>query len=241
MTNENMKINYVGWPPFVNTTEYNGNIITLNEKTDVFTFFDDDQSNYIRSLWGKNIAELDEGAKLVIEQLLLNGTLIKCNAPSDALGIDCKVTNGIADPRWAIMGQDIKFKSFRPLYWYKALNYLNSAYREKRANNIHGLLNTLRTKQWRAKKINDKKLHLIAENTCIAMKFVLKDVQCLEFSYAVAKIAFEESIKCEFKIGVQTYPFISHAWIEGASGVVMDRASLNGEVSTIVSIGGARC
>lgn len=52
------------------------------------------------------------------------------------------------------------------------------------------------------------------------------------------KRIFIHRIKCRFVVGVQTNPFISHAWVEGENGVVFDRKELPEELAKIVSIGG---
>lgn len=228
---------YLAWPAHIHATVYNDTIIVLNEREDSFTFFDDDQTRFIRSVWGINIYEIDDVKKAEVTQLVASGLAIFSSNPNEPISNDVKKSTGMVESRWAVMDRGIKLEQIRAGYFLKASIYLRKAQKLSKSRKLSALLSGLRSKTPTSQRTSDAQLLLIALNVNFAMKFMLKNVQCLEFAYAVARIAWESGLLCSFKIGVQIHPFISHAWIEGSNGVVMDRSAIPHELSTLVSIG----
>lgn len=61
-------------------------------------------------------------------------------------------------------------------------------------------------------------------------------VQCLESSLALHLFACLAGIGCVFKIGVQRYDFLAHAWVEFDGSVVGDSAALSTTMPVILKI-----
>lgn len=61
-------------------------------------------------------------------------------------------------------------------------------------------------------------------------------VECLESSIALAMLLFRSGIRGEFKIGVQRYAFLAHAWVEIDGEVIGDLQFLARKIVPIVSI-----
>lgn len=84
---------------------------------------------------------------------------------------------------------------------------------------------------------NSVLLRELAKNISYASFFVPFQIKCLEWALTVVMLAHIYKIKCYFIIGVQTHPFVSHAWIEDHNGeVIFDDPGLKGSLARILVI-----
>ncbi|WP_312961927.1 lasso peptide biosynthesis B2 protein [Stutzerimonas nitrititolerans] len=238
MTYDNLDGLYLKWASFVRPVAYNGNIVILNEKDDAFIFLDREQSEYLKSIWDKSIYSMSADEKSVATQLISTGLLVQSNNPCKKIVLHEVISNGMSDSRWTMTEQKLELKSFRLMYFLQALISLKKAQKLTSNGDLRQLFAILTKALPSSYEINDAELLVIAKNTNLAMKIMLKRVRCLEFAFAVSRLAFKNNIYCRFMIGVQTHPFVSHAWIEGENGVVMDRPLLSSELAVLKSIGG---
>lgn len=228
----------IQWGSAVKAAIYNGKVVVLDEVSNSFVFFDEEQSSSILSVLGKHFSELSEEGSSAVNDLISHGLLCVAEKMADKNFQDVITSKGAFECDWALGDSRISLLSFRPGYFMQAMILLLLAKRYSDKGKLRDLLQTLRSSSSRSMVANDKKLIAIASNVNLAVLFLWRKTKCLEFAYAVARIAFIHRIKCRFVVGVQTHPFISHAWVEGENGVVFDRKELPEELAKIVSIGG---
>lgn len=59
-------------------------------------------------------------------------------------------------------------------------------------------------------------------------------VKCLEWSLALYSLARRHGVNCQFVVGLQNYPFKSHAWIEHENRIIADAPDLNKALAIII-------
>lgn len=239
MSSELHGVAFIQWGRSIKAVIYNSRIILLNEIMNDYVFFDNEQSEFIKSVLGRNLSELSETERSAVDELIAHGIFSVSCKDEDSRFQDEIESKGTFECSWALGSRDASLSGFRSAYFFKALMYLLYAKKSSSKGDLHGLLNGLRVVYNDGAKPNTAELVKIAGNVNLAMGLLWRQIKCLEFAYAVARIAFEHNVSCKFKIGVQTHPFISHAWVESDSGVVMDRRELPEEMATLISIGSA--
>ncbi|KAB5627009.1 lasso peptide biosynthesis B2 protein [Pseudomonas putida] len=232
---------YLTLAEMVSAVSYNNCLVILKQKTDEFVFLDSIQSTFVRSVWARNVSTFSADEISAFKEMQLIGLVHPQLSPSASVLLeDEKVSVGLADTRWSQSDVGISFRTFRPLYFFKALSTINAIRKIPEKHRLPKILGNLSAKSLLSHVDNERELNIIARNVNLAIKLSTKEVQCLEFAYAVCMIAFESGVFCNFRIGVQTHPFMSHAWVESKDRVIMDRVELPSELAIIVSIGGFR-
>ena len=84
------------------------------------------------------------------------------------------------------------------------------------------------------KKPSENEFHNMALALNKAVFFFPKSVRCLLWSATFVSLALKRKWQCQFVIGAQNYPFISHAWVETEYGVLEDVKSLPEKMAIIV-------
>lgn len=229
---------YLDLAELVSVVEYNGSLIILKQKNDEFIFLSEEQSEFVRRIWSKNISQFDQEEFLVVTELQSIGLVSEVLrlSPSELLS-DEKKSKGLFDTRWSESDFSFDFRSFRPFYFFKSLMILILVKSVSEKQRLLTIVSSLKSQVPCHPKHDENELLVIAKNVNLAMKLSIREVKCLEFAYAVCKIAMAEKIHCVFRVGVQTHPFMSHAWVECLSGVVLDRSDLPSELAIIVSVG----
>jgi hypothetical protein len=238
MSFERKESRVIQWGSSVKAVIYNEKIVALDEMSNSFVFFDELQSGSILSVLGKHFSELTEEESSSVNDLISHGLLCITEKIAEKNFQDVLTSKGAFECDWALGDSRTSLLSFRPRYFIQATVLLLHAKRYSDKGKLHGLLQTLRSSPHHSMVADEKKLVAIASNVNLAILFLWRKTKCLEFAYTVARIAFIHKIKCRFVVGVQTHPFISHAWVEGENGVVFDRRELPEELAKIVSIGG---
>ncbi|MCQ6260221.1 lasso peptide biosynthesis B2 protein [Pseudomonas sp. Q11] len=228
----------IQWGSAVKAAIYNGKIVVLDEISNSFVFFDEVQSNSILSVLGKRFSELSEEESSSVNDLISHGLICIAGKTTAKNFQDIITSKGAFECDWALGDSKTSLSSFRPRYFMRAIILLLLAKRCSNKGKLHGLFQTLRSSPFDDMVADDKELTVIVSNVNLAILFLWRKTKCLEFAYTVARIAFIHKIKCRFVVGVQTHPFISHAWVEGENGVVFDRKELPEELAKIVSISG---
>lgn len=228
---------FVQWGRGVKSVIYNGRIIALNELCNDFVFFDESQSDFLISMLGMHSSVLSQEQINSVDALILHGLISLQDKIAERVFEDEIISKGSFECNWAVGDSKATLSSFSPKYFVQALYFLLSAKKSSGEGRLHDLLEDLRSASSENMIVNTNELFKIASNVNLAIKFIWRKVKCLEFAFAVTRIAFLHNISCRFTIGVQTHPFISHAWVECDSGVVFDRKELPEELAKIISIG----
>ncbi|MFJ2411466.1 lasso peptide biosynthesis B2 protein [Pseudomonas sp. NPDC087814] len=227
----------VQWAKGLHSVIYNSQIVSLDETKDRFIFFEPDQGKFIESIIHKSPNHLTSKDREFISELTECGILsIEERNPGKPFA-DVKNSLGAFTCEWRNGDDSWRLGDLTPTLFIKAFIYLKRAKTLTEAGKLSELLNDLRASSAHQKKTSQRRLVKIGNNINFAIKLLSVEVKCLEFAYSLSRIAFEESLRCSFNIGVQTHPFISHAWTEGPYGVILDKAELPQDLAIIVSIG----
>lgn len=224
----------------INCARYNSQVIILNEKLNEFIFFDAAQSKFFTSILGSLVQDLTrEAYELALELvkadiIAIENQLVKssCATLNNVKGVN-SCSWELGDDRWTL--KDLNLRTL-----LKAFSYLHDAEKLSGAGKLLTLTNILRDKYNSIdenEKFSREKLISIGSNVNLAIKLSRSQVHCLEFAYCVTRIAYENNIKCRFCIGVQTYPFISHAWVAYEGEVILDNPDLEKDLVKILEIG----
>jgi hypothetical protein len=82
---------------------------------------------------------------------------------------------------------------------------------------------------------SDEKLRELANTLNKACLIYPTRTKCLEWASAFVLLALKRRWKCNLEIGVQNYPFLSHAWVECDGKVIMDSQYLREGLSIILN------
>lgn len=232
---------FITWNDGVYCASYNEKAILLNVSKNEFIFFDQDQTNFIQSILGRHFTRLDSNARKLIAELV-EAQIVKLQPEFSSAGFsDIKQTTGSYNCSWEVGDDSWKLRSINLHILIKSIRYLRRAKSFSSQGSLESMLYDLRKSADQPVACSYSKSHerliKIGHNVNFAIKFLSVKIKCLEFAYCLARIAFEEGISCTFNIGAQTYPFISHAWVEGIEGVVLDDDRLGIDLSVLVKVG----
>ncbi|WP_422417505.1 lasso peptide biosynthesis B2 protein [Pseudomonas sp. GZD-222] len=229
---------YVAWAENLHRVMYNSKMILLAECRNDFIFFDTDQTAFVSTVLGKHASQLDSEAEKLVDELIGLEILTLAQVPDFSKKFsDIKTSIGTARCAWQGGRDGWVLSSIRLHTLLKAMKYLKHAKCESQVGHLQGLLDHLRKSVPTVPLTNQARLISLGSNINLAIKLLNTEVKCLEFAYCLASMAFEENLSCSFCIGVQSYPFISHAWVRGPEGVVLDSDELEKDLALMVVIG----
>jgi hypothetical protein len=110
-------------------------------------------------------------------------------------------------------------------------------HRISKKNKFQGIIDLLKKEKNNRNEYHLPKMRFLKklENSLnFACLFLSKKTKCLEWSAAYVLMAIKKGWKCNLVVGVQNYPFISHAWVEQGQKVIGDSASLPEHLSKII-------
>jgi hypothetical protein len=84
--------------------------------------------------------------------------------------------------------------------------------------------------------INKKKLLIMVSSLNKATQFYPYRIKCLEWSVALSFLCLLKKYKTTFNIGIQNYPFVSHAWVEVEDKVICDDKNLPKKLLVILTV-----
>ncbi|MDQ0654020.1 lasso peptide biosynthesis B2 protein [Pseudomonas cedrina] len=227
----------ITWAKEIHAAHYNSQIIILNEIHDRFIFFDHAQSAFIDGIIHTSLVCHSSDTQQLINQLIDTGILLLCHHVTRNPYTEIKNSLGAFECDWRNGDDSWQPTDLRPVLILKALSRLKQARKLADSGKLTELLDNLRNGSARQDTLDHTRLVTIGRNINFAIKLFNGEVKCLEFAYSLAAIAFEEHLWCKFNIGVQTHSFISHAWVEGPLGVILDKPALPRDLAIIFSIG----
>ncbi len=133
---------------------------------------------------------------------------------------------------------------FSPRMFFDAMKALHAAHRIARRNRIQGLVSWLHQSPSKARK-QKVDLNSIVKNINIACLIYHGSTRCLHRAAALVRIALKHGYDARLIIGVQTQPFLAHAWAEVDSKVVGESPHRRKQLAVIAEFpspypGGAR-
>jgi hypothetical protein len=231
---------FISWNCHLHVALYNSCVVMLNEASNDFIFFDRQQSEFLESILNCRYEEVDQNSRDLIDELMEQDILMLARSRRERPFASVKSNAGSYQCEWRSGEAGWKFRALRILYVSKAVSYLKHAHGKSVQGHLKALLDDLRQSSASpAVTVGggaQRELVEIGRNINFALKVISPEIKCLEYAYCFARIAFEAGIECRFTIGVQTFPFLSHAWVAGPEGVVFDSADLDQELATLVEI-----
>ncbi|GHC21346.1 Transglutaminase-like superfamily protein [Aidingimonas halophila] len=229
------------YPTFSQYAHYvllNGEFIILDERADRYVVLEAPTSLELES------ALIEGGEQAEVVRALLDVGILELTSQRQAIRRVSVREHGIGDYEWRFARQfhqtaparGIRLRALQTLLWTKALlstrgfhTAMNSlrALKATRADSIH-----LPPESSEHKRICASAAAAIAE---VAL-WVPYRVECLEYSMSLSRLLLSHGICPTFRIGVQRYDFLSHAWVEVGGQVLGDDPNLPERMCPIVEI-----
>jgi len=100
---------------------------------------------------------------------------------------------------------------------------------------FNGLIKHVRSKKTKPKKNNISDLKSLSVSLNKAAFYFPIKTKCLEWASSLVLMGLKKGYRCNLEIGIQTGPFLAHAWVKSKHGVVADDTNLPHDLSVILS------
>ena len=225
---------YYKFSPFVHHVLLDGEFVLLDEIKDRYLILNRMQSESLISF----MSERQDPSQC--NALLKDGLLIASCIPQvfkssgpDKIGMDNLV--------WGSMNKNkyILNESKRRTYKY-ATELLCAKLRLWRYG-LHGTFQKLRKlkreclERNAGRKFEQEIMEIPYYMYKVSLWFPVK-IKCLELSLALSFLLLKAGFPCVFKLGVQKYDFLSHAWVELDDNVLGDNPALKTQMPVILEI-----
>lgn len=146
-------------------------------------------------------------------------------------------SSGVSDTRWGVLqknqGFSVPIKLIIEAYitLFKVnltLKIMGFAYLIKKLKNIPKDISSY------ALKDEDSFKPLVVSLNKAWLLFP-QEIACLEWSMALVLMALRRKWKCNLTIGVQTFPFYAHAWVEAGGKIIAESPEFSQKMSIILS------
>lgn len=234
----------------VYATKFNKSIILLDVIKDQYTILDDEVGKYFHiiinsafELRGKLYIPLKANVDVVrlneyIETFRKSSVLMLSHFSYPCKkGLTEKNSCGIRDIIWRI---DRKFLQIKTPILLVIKAYLYLCYTNLLLSffGFYSLVKVIRKRFFTKKLSNNipqKKLVKIISSLHKASLYFPINTKCLEFASTLALILYTEGVKCRLQIGVQTIPFVAHAWVSYNGRVLADKQIYQDKLAIILS------
>lgn len=231
---------------------FNQNAILLDLKNDRFVLVDSEYTKMLKDVLSSSFIKNDFGYtpnnQVDIDHEYigsLNSVLNELRAAGIITKADHKASNatqnyesaGVANLEWRLpRDESVKTTIMQFIYIYYELLV---TYFTLKFFGIKGLINKAVTlhKRQDSQQVNINAFAVLSQlatylnQTCAFLPFQTK---CLEWAATYQRLAANHGIQCELIIGVQTFPFMSHAWVEYDKTVISDNENLPNELAVIL-------
>jgi len=216
----------------------NKTMYILDTKKNRFLFFGEEDTKRILCILNKNYITSDElKADSFIIGLQKEGLISLLTSPNKYKVNATTVNNAEAESIvWRVPEVQAPKRNFKMIChsWY----YLFKVLLILKYQGLHSLIHNI---DYSSKKIKAfKKPHynrLLSFINALSRTYyyVPGKVKCLEWSAAVVLFALKNGWRFNLVIGIQNKPFMSHAWVEYDSNVILDKQSLNDSLARILT------
>ncbi len=171
-----------------------------------------------------------------IECLLKQGILETC---VEAQGRRITITKplekgGISELEWFPKVQGVSLEKMQVLSAWFALR---KSHRVIQRRGMGGLVSFLTLKKCQPfSDINFQLSSVLAKALERASLFFTKKTICLPYAAALAILHHRANLSCDFIIGVQSRPFLAHAWVESGGQVINDNPNLQKKLAPLLRI-----
>ncbi|WP_447043737.1 lasso peptide biosynthesis B2 protein [Vreelandella sp. H-I2] len=229
---------YPKFSQYVHYVLLNGEFIILDEQGDRYVILEAPTSLELE------LALMEGNEQSALVQELLNVGLLELSSQRQSIRRVIAQEHGIGDYEWrfarqfhqAVSVKWMNLRALQTLLWIKTLlstrgfhTAMNSL-RALKAAQAHSI--RIPTETSEHNRICACAANAIAE---VAL-WVPYRVECLEFSMSLSRLLLSLGVCTTFRIGVQRYDFLSHAWVEVEGKVLGDDPSLPERMCPIVEI-----
>lgn len=234
---------------YIRFSFYNNQLIVLNLKKDNFLFFNELESLNIKNTLmdflkkdGNILKELNKknNSENIINKLISLDLVEVCensteNFSKNLYNLNSAPSSGAPNLDWKIQEFDTKNKPsiFEIFYCYLALM---NVYITMSLFGFYEIIKKLKNKKIKDNNlINKEKIQKIVTALNKAAFFFPIRVKCLEWSITLCIILIKKGVKANLQIGVQNFPFASHAWVKLEDEIIADDNNLSKNLSIILS------
>lgn len=220
------------WAPAIFASMYNGSLIVLNARQDEFLILPNKQANEISDAYGRIENTV---VPCAIEIEFIDAGLLAYSNKFTPFVRDDKIARGVFSCEWSMptvkpLGGRVDFRiCVRALVDFLAVS------RAKRQRSLENLLNRI-PKVIESPGESSRAIIDIASSIEFSIKLSRGNPTCMEWAFALACAARRRGIDCKFVIGVQTHPFVSHAWVEHQGKVLFDSPELAACMARLIEI-----
>lgn len=222
-------------------SSFNGAVVFLDTENDKYITLNDRASKVVHRLLSEKKLSASECG--VVQELIEAGFITE-NSSESANSSNVSVflkgfeerKLGLSNIDWRMpygnLNKNVNLYLFVEAYF--TLIQVNYLFKK---NKILGIIKRL--KMYDVKKLKKTvsqsritELSVALDNACFLFT---KKIRCLEWAAVLTLMCLRRNIKAIFKIGVQNYPFLAHAWVEIDGEVVADDPNVNRGLSVIFS------
>ncbi len=222
---------------------FNGNkVFVLDIKKDQFISIDNQFNNFIYKYFVEKQNYISDNNNYYESKnlnILINKGII-CSKffpyPEKKFVDSKKSYNSINNIDWNIPSDEImenfSFSGFQK-EWLTIFNIVFTL----KVKGFSAIIQKIKNQNQKAKNIihDTNKLKIIAKNITQASFYFPKQIKCLEWAASVVLFALKNGVYAKLIIGIQTYPFISHAWVEDINKkVIFDDPKIANSLSRIL-------
>lgn len=221
--------------PYVRCCMYNDQVVFLNLKSDKYIFFNQKDSPLVEQILTKPFSrQRSEKSKDIIKNLEALD-LIQKSLTSDPNTLKKTYSSGSPNLDWVIHDVPLKVPPsiLEALYAYFVLI---SVYIRMSLFGFYHLIEKL--KRHDLALTESKNTEIIQQKVWAlnqASFYFPKRVKCLEWSLALCFILLRKGQKATLQIGLQNFPFASHAWVKVDNEIIADDPNLSRNLAVILS------
>lgn len=221
--------------PYVRCCMYNDQIVFLNLKTDRYIFLNMEDSIFVKELLENVENEQELPDNNLIESLETLDLIELSNSSNSNIIINKTYSSGASNLDWVICESSIKSK----VSIFEVLNayfVLTSVYARLYIFGFYSVIKKLGFYKRTFVKVKNNDLiqkKVIALNQ--AAFYFPKRVKCLEWSIALCLILLKKGQLVNLQIGIQNFPFASHAWVKVEDEIIADDQNLSKNLAIILN------
>lgn len=224
---------FPSWQPHVRAACYNNTLVVFNAAADEFLFFAEEDASSLRAAYETPLSP-QQRAPEMLEELVDAGLIRVSRSPAPFL-TDDKTSDGTFECHWPTSRSHLSGTPATGLV-LRALADFSFVKLCKARRNLQKMLARLQPAAGPGRPRGSVDLASFVGSVEAAVGTYPLPVSCLEWSFALAKSFQRAGVPARFVVGVQTHPFVSHAWVEVANTVFGAPFDVRQQMAVIVDM-----
>jgi hypothetical protein len=224
---------YYSIPDSIRIVNYNDTAICLNLLTNRYFLFNQSCARILNSAFSNQLLHDSKNVLPLIKSLLLEN-IIQLSPTPNSFALEHNRSSGVENLDWRLDEESLKMKVPFRLVIESLFTLLKVHFIVKKEPNF--LIKLLRNNALYNNFYfpHKKDLNLLAAALNKATLIYPDKTKCYEWAIAYELMALSRKWKCNINLGVQNFPFRSHAWVSCNGKPVSDDLMLN-KLSVILS------